>query len=176
MARTKTRRKKRVLTKRKKYRTRGGSKEEEERLKKEKEAAEPKKKDKTQPDNSEEEDDETDKSYEREPDRRQDIDYMFYNPTLEPNNGFVKYIVVNQPPHYSTIFDNFSYQFMGVNELLHALSQNKPLIPDYVIHKTIETNRARSKDEIDFENDLIEKKENTLEEKLKRVKALKRRI
>ena len=99
-------------------------------------------------------------------DREQTTDFVFYEPTLNKDSGYVKYIVVNQPPSYLNMFDALSYQFMEVNELLHALSQNKTLIPDYVVHKRIKTNRARTKAEEDYEKTIIDKKKKKLKEKL----------
>jgi len=107
-------------------------------------------------------------------DREQTTDFVFYEPTLNKDSGYVKYIVVNQPPSYLNTFDALSYQFMEVNELLHALSQNKTLIPDYVVHKRIKTDRARTQDETNEENARIEKKKNKLKKRLENLEDQER--
>ena len=107
-------------------------------------------------------------------DREQTTDFIFYNPELNPQNGYVKYIVVNQSPEYLNIFDNLSYQFMDMEEMLHALSQNKKQIPAYVIHKTIKTSKARSESEIGSENEKLKTKQDKLQKKYDLLETMKR--
>ena len=108
------------------------------------------------------------------PDRVQDTDFIFYNPTLNPRSGYVKYIVVNQPAKFLNMFDALGYQFMGIEEQLHALSKNEILVPDYVMHKTIKTDRARSENELAAENATIANKVNIMKKKIKKLNKYKK--
>lgn len=100
------------------------------------------------------------------PDREQATDFIFYNPKLNPASGYTKYIVVNQPPKYMYMFDSLGYQIMGIEEMLYALSTNRPLIPSYRVRKNIKTTKARSEKEIAEGKKKLEAKKEKYREKI----------
>lgn len=114
------------------------------------------------------------KDVEKIPDRSQITDFIFYNPTLNPQTGYVKYIIVNQEPKYLNIFDNTSYQIMEIEEAIRALSLNKIQIPAYKMSKKINTTRARTEEEITTENQKLKNKLEKLEKKQEMLESLKR--
>jgi hypothetical protein len=121
--------------------------------------------------NGDGEDDDDDESI---PDREQATDFIFYNPQLNPASGYSKYIVVNQPPKYMYLYDSFGYQIMGIEEMLHALSKNRPQIPSYRVRKNVKTTKARSQTEIEEGNKKIEEKKQKLKKKIKQLNRIKR--
>ena len=125
-------------------------------------------------DNKEKKKDDDDDDFESIPDREQATDFIFYNPQLNPATGYVKYIVVNQPPKYMYLYDSIGYQFMGIEEMLHALSKNRPQIPSYRVRKNVKTTKARSQTEIEEGNKKIKAKMQKLKEKIKQLNKIKR--
>ena len=123
-------------------------------------------------DDKEKDDDEDD--VESIPDREQATDFIFYNPQLNPASGYTKYIVVNQSPKYMYLYDSVGYQIMGIEEMLHALSKNRPQIPSYRVRKNIKTTKARSQTEIEEGNKKLKEKKQKLKEKIKQLNKMKR--
>ena len=98
-------------------------------------------------------------------DRSQSVDFIFFENNINPKSAYDQFIIYTNPAKYLNIFDENSYLIAAVEQQLKAYSQNKIVMPAYKYRMNINSNHARTQDELDAEKKMYTNKINKLNKK-----------
>ena len=106
------------------------------------------------------------------PDRKQYIDFTFFKSGINPTSSYQHFVINSNPPIYENGID-LPYQIEGIEQELQAYSKNMFLVPSYKYRMKISSDHARTKDEKEKEDAIIDKKIKRLDDKKKKLEEKK---
>jgi len=106
------------------------------------------------------------------PDRKQYIDFTFFKSGMNPTSSYQYFVMNSNPPIYENGID-LPYQIQGIEQELQAYSKNMFVVPAYKYRMKISSDHARTKDEKEKEDAIIDKKIKRLDDKKKKLEEKK---